>query len=151
MVIGSRNVDRPIDIVIPQRMIRIDTADVGEAVEAPVLPASTKAVVIAAAKEVGVVPEARIVRRRAGVIVSEAGARVAPRKERMTTMDLKVSAAPRIDGLGVRAGVGAAVESDTRQGLRLRITTGVAAIGPVVVTSVNLTGGDLSGNGRPPM
>lgn len=127
-------------------MVRIDTADAEKAVEAPVLLASTKVVVIAVAKEVGVVPETRSVKRRAGVIVSEAGARVGLRKERITTMDLKVSAAPRIDVRGARAGVGAAVESDIRQGL-----SGLTAIGPIVVTSVSLTEGDLSGNGRPPI
>lgn len=151
IVKGPRKVDHPIDIVIPLETIRIDTADAGEAVEAPVLLESIRAVVIVTAKGVGVVPETRIVRRRAGVIVSETGARVRPRKRRMTTMDLKASAALRIDDRGARAGAGAAVESDARQGLRPRITTGVAAIGPVVVTSATLTGGVLSGNGRPPM
>ena len=131
-------------------MSRIDTADAGEAVEAPVLLTSARAVVIAAVKEVGVVQETRIVRRRAGVIVSEAGAIVGPWKGRVTTMDLKVSAA-RIDDRGAKAGAGAAVESDTRHGLRPRITADVAAIGSVVVTSASLTGVDLSGNGRQPM
>lgn len=105
-----------------------------------------------AAREAGAELETRVVRQKASATVNEAGARVHPRKGKVTTMDLKASATPKIDGRGVRAGAGVAVASDIRPGVRSRTTTSAATIiDLVIVTSASLIEGDLSGNGQPPI